>query len=1201
MMKNYLFRPLRLLVLLLIIGASWTAASAQCTVNVKNKTIAQTLEAIENASDYSFFYAETVPDLKKKVSLTANNEGIETVLSRLFAGTRIGYKVIGHQVVLSDRNNQRSQEVARQMSQDLQQGHSSTANPITLRGHVLDTNGEPVVGATVMGPGGQGTATDIDGAYSLRLSKPGKVTYKFIGYADVVRNVASSGTFDVTLEENATMLDDVVVVGYGTQKKINLTGAVSSVDVTKQLEGRPVADVARNLQGAVPGLNVRTSTGEMGTDAVMKIRGILGSVNGSSLPLILVDNVECNSLQNINPEDIESVSVLKDAASASIYGVKAAFGVVLITTKQAKTGQKTQISYSDNFSWRGPTVTPEIVSAWEGAEMSWAAGLRQNPTLSEQTNSCYLTWNLESIERMKEWDRVYGRYNLSDEMVMGRDFDVIDGKMFFYRSFDAPARFIDKSAFQQTHNLSLQGSTGNTAYNVGLGYLGEDGIIKVNTDKYKRYNVSFSTTSTLNKYVDIRTKLLYTHYKYETPYYFGPSSYYDEWYYLYRWPKIMPYGTYQGIPWHNAITEIEQAKRNSKSNNFMRIALGTTIHILPGLNFEADYTFAHVNRYTRTNGGQAEGWNFWGGAGMRNEVWTLSSHNKVVNSNDNSDQHTFNGLFRYSTTFGEKHDFGAILGTNVEYYTNYGNSAERRDMILLDHPEISLTNTDQQFATSYHGHEARLGFFARINYTFMRRYLFELNARLDGSSNFPPDELWGFFPSFSAGWLISEENFFKPLKPTFSTFKIRGSWGMIGNQDIGSYQFLPILSTTSTTWIKDTNRAVSFGLPRAISSGFSWEKVTTTDIGADLRFFNNKFGVTFDWFKRVTSDMITDGYALPATFGQTAPKINFGTLTTKGWELALDFHHRFNFGLGMNITATLSDAKTKYTKLNTASRLVDGLYEGKEYGEIWGFETDRLYQKEDFVYDENGNIEKIWFLNGQEVAPGTDGAHPANRLSDPNGAYQYYYETDGWFYFGPGDVKYKDLNGDGRIDPGNSTVEDHGDLKRIGNSCPRYEYGFRLDLDWKGIDLGIFFQGVGKRDYWGSGSIVIPGFNYLEAWYTHQLDYWTEDNTDALRLTNQGQSNNSRNFKRQTRYLLDMSYCRLKNITLGYTLPAKWTEKIMVKKLRIYGAIENLLTFDHMHDVPIDPETQYNTGDGDYLGRSYPYAKTFSFGLQVTF
>lgn len=1146
--------------------------SQNVTLSVKEQPVQKVLSEIEKQTGYLFVVNQNV-DTKRNVSLNVKSKNVKDVLSSLFAKTSVAYVFDGHNILLSS-NKAKTEEAKSGASRGTR----------TITGTVVDNEGEPLIGANVRVKGNNkvGVVTDVNGKFSLTgdFNNNTELVVSYIGMTTRDVKVGNKSVLAVTLAPDQEMLDEVVVVGYGTQKKINLTGAVSTVNVSKQLEARPITDVARGLQGAASGLTVRTSTGEMGTDPSMKIRGVIGSVNGSSAPLILVDNVECNSLQNINPEDVESVSVLKDAASASIYGVKAAFGVVLITTKKAKKGDKFQVSYTNNFSWKRPTVTPEIVETYEGAEMSWQAGLRQNPNLTNQQNSCFLNWNLESIERMKEWKRVYGGYNLSPEYVLGRDFDIINGQMYFYRSYDAADEFVKKDSFQQTHNISVSGSSGNTSYNLGLAYLGSEGIMNINTDSYDRYNVSFSTNTTLNKWVDIRSKLLYTRYQFETPYSLSnSSSSYDEWYYLYRWPKIMPYGTYQGIPFRNAATEIEQANRNKKTNNYARVALGATGHILPGLDLEVDYTFTHVNRYNEINGGQAEGWNFWGGSGMVNEVWTPAALNKAYRATDVSDFHVLNALLRYNNVFKEDHTLGVIAGTNIEHYQAYGNTSERRDLLLIDRPEISLANGDQ-YATSYHSHEARAGFFGRINYMFKNRYLIELNGRFDGSSNFPEDQQWGFFPSTSLGWIVTEENFMQGLKPYLSQLKLRGSWGQIGNQDVGSNMFRSILSPTTTTWIVGTTGERSFGLPTAVRDGFTWETITTTDLGFDTRFFGGRFGVSFDWFQRVNTDMITSGDALPSTFGQTAPKQNYGELTTRGWELSLDFQHRFNFGLGVNVNAYISDAKAKYTKISGNSRLISGTYEGKEYGEIWGFETDRLFQADDFETDPSGNLVLKEGIPTQE-----------------------YYETNGWFFYGPGDVKYKDLDGDGKITPGDGTIDNPGDKKRIGNTTPRYEYGVRLDLTYKGFDLGVFLQGVGKRDVWATGSIVIPGFNYLEAWYTHQLDYWTEENTDAFypRLTNQGQSNNAMNFLPQTRYLLDMSYCRVKNVTLGYTFPSKWMSKAKISKCRLYVSLENLFEFDNLGDMPIDPETQTATGDGGYLGRSYPYSRTTSVGLQVTF
>lgn len=1056
---------------------------------------------------------------------------------------------------------------------------------IKAEGNVTDKSGEPVIGATVRLASDKkiGTITDLDGNFSLSVPRNALLEIGGVGYKTMQVAVKSDARLSIVLEDNERVLDEIVVVGYDTQRKVNLTGAVGSVNVKQQLEGRPLTDIGRGLQGATPGLTVSTTSGAIGGDPAIKIRGMIGSINGNSAPLILVDNVQISSLSLINPDEVESLSVLKDAASTSIYGTRAAFGVILITTKKAKAGDRFSVDYSSNLSWHKPTTVPKIAKTYETAEMSMLAASRANPAVTEQTSYINLSWNRESIERMKEWERVYGGYKLGPEMVLGRDFDMKDGKLYFYRGFDAMDEFVKDNNFSQAHNLSVNGASGKTTYNLNLGYLGQTGVMKVKTDQFNRYNASFNTSTEINKWLSFRSKLLYSRTELETPFSYTADAY-NAWYYLSRWPRIMPYGTYEGIPFHNSVTEAEQANMNSRSTNYTRINLGTTIKLISDLSLDVDYTFTQTNRLTTTRGGEAGGWDFWSTNGLVNRVWTSSAMNKVAKASDFSDYHVANIIARWKKTIKEDHVISAFAGSNIEYFTSNGVSGERRDLVDFNMPEFNLATGDQ-FSSGYHTQWGVLGFFGRINYLYKNRYLLELNARYDGSSRFPLDQLWGFFPSASAGYILSEENFMKPLKPYLSFAKIRVSWGSIGNQDVGEYRFLPIMGSINSNWIIKDKNEVSFGLPRVIGKGFTWETITTTNFGFDTRFFNDKLGISLDVYQRKNTNMTMQPTGvLPATFGAPAPAMNYGTLDTRGWELSADFRHKFSNGLGLNVTATLSDATIKYAKFDNPTKIVTGSYEGKTYGEIWGYETDRFFTASDFDIDPKGQL-----------------------VLKPEFATQSYFEnlssSGGWFKYGPGDIKYKDLNGDGEITPGQNTVEDPGDQKVIGNSTPRYEFSARIGLDWKNFDFSTFIQGVGKRNLWGTGIIAIPGHTYMDAWYAHQTDYWTPENPNALypRPSNLLESNGAQNFFPQTKYLLDMSYCRVKNVTFGYTLPTILLQKANVKKLRVYVSLENLFEIDNLGKMPIDPETGItNSGDGGQLGRSYPYTRTASIGLQIS-
>lgn len=1074
--------------------------------------------------------------------------------------------------------------MAAQTASNDSQGVQEQMQSISVTVTVVDTKGEPIIGANVIEKGTtNGGITDLDGVSKLNV-KPGAILQvSFVGYT--TQEVKATSVMKVVLKDDTELLDEVVVVGYGAQKKVNLTGAVANVDVQEAIASRPVTDIAKALQGITPGLSITTNVGGIGVDSNIKLRGATGSLSATegTSPLILVDNVEVPSLSLVNPDDIASISVLKDAASASIYGTRAAWGVVLITTKTGKKNDKPRVTYSNNFSWSTPTVMPQVAKTYEGAQAMLLAANRSGASTVSS-----IGYNVDEIavQKMKEWYNTYGGMSQSElgEMQLGRDFEERGGKYYFYRQFDPLDMFMKDWTPQQKHNLSVSGGSDKTTYNISLGYLNQQGILKVNTDEYDRYNFNANVNTQIRDWWSVRANVMFSRSTKSEPYQYT-SGYTDVWYYLLRWPSFYPYADYQGIPFRSAMTEIAQANRESLTNNFTRVNLGTTINPIKDLAINFDYTFALLNDYQKRNGGEVGGWDMFNSSNplTYNSSFYGATHNRVVERSRYTMSNTFKAYATYEKSFVQKHNLKVMVGMDAETREKLGHSSDRRTLVNFDKPEINLAIGDQYVdGTTYHNDFAAAGFFGRINYDYMGKYLLEVNARYDGSSKFPSGDQWALFPSVSAGWRLSEETFMKWAKPVLSDFKVRGSWGTIGNQDVAANSFLSVMSVNkSSGWVIDGKQVPYIGIPSVVSPSLTWERVTTIDLGFDARFFNNELGVSFDWYQRTTSDMHSPGETLPSTFGSTImPKVNSGELQGRGFELSIDYNKRFACGLGLTARATLSKIREKITKYNNPNKNIYGNYEGKIIGEIWGYETDRLFQYEDCYQDADGK----WFIDTNKV--------PSQAL----------YET-GAFKYGPGDVKYKDLDGNGEITYGEQTLEDHGDLKRIGNTLPNFEYGFSVALTYKDFDFSTFFQGIGSRDVWAVGQTGIPGFMPGEGWLEHQMDYWTPENTDAFYPTPTSHSwiNNGQNFLRQTRYLQNMSYLRCKNITLGYTVPEKWM--ITFTSGRIYVSAENLFEFDHTN-IPVDPETTEKAAasNGEYkFGKSYPFMRSISFGVQLTF
>ncbi|MCD8078914.1 MAG: TonB-dependent receptor [Bacteroides sp.] len=1116
----------------------------------------------------------------------------------------------------------------------------------TVTGVVVDASGDLIIGASIIEKGtANGTITNIDGQFVLSAREGATLIVSYIGYR--TQEVKATRLMKIVLQEDSKLLDEVVVVGYGAMKKSNLTGAVASVDVEKTLSSRPIADVGRGLQGTVPGLSVQIPTGEIGSDPVMKIRGQVVSPSGGSTPLILVDNVEIPSIQLVNPDDIESISVLKDAASASIYGAKAAFGVVLITTKKGAKTESVNITYSGNFSWQNRAKKLEMATI-DGLQYVWDAAVSRNPE-NPNTAATGNMWrmNAESIARSREWLEKYGgKVKASDPVVYNRDWYVDElGNKLGVRMYNAIDAMIEEWTPTQTHNLSLNGRSGKTAYNIGLGLLDQAGMTKpAKYDDFKRYNASISLSTELNKYITVRGGAIYSDRQKRYPS-VGSTNGGDPWLYAYRWGSLMPVGVQDqhGNEVRNPAYELAATHTATLRNIYTNINLGATVNFTKNWNLEFDYTYYTQENITETSIPTFSAGDSWYSPVLwqedGNQIYVDADGNitatggvpayrfnqidyesngsggsSISRTSRRINNNAFNIYSTYNLKIGDPHAFKFMAGMNRVTYDWNEHMAKRMDLMDYDNPQFNFA-TGTQTVSGNANWEAQLGFFGRVNYAFNDKYLLEANLRYDGTSKFPSHLQWRWFPSFSGGWVISSEEFMKPIERVLSFAKLRASWGSIGDQTVSNALYVPRLTNSETTWLGSDGKLVGFHTPTAVSGGITWQRIETLDLGFDMRFWDNRIGVTFDWYQRDTKNMIIAGDALPYTYGTSAPQGNYGNLQTKGWEIAVDFNYRFDNGLSINAMATLSDAVTHTTKgadWNTPweDRLISNAYAtGSRYGDIWGYRTDRLYQESDFVRDANGNLKKTTI-----IIDGT--AKQSYLLAGENPVYQTYLEDEGGVViFRPGDVKFVDLNGDGYITPGKGTFGDPGDREVIGNSTPRYEYGFRLGADYKGVDVSVFFQGVGKRQIWGSGQLAIPGYNAADGAMPQAIasNYWREDRTDAFypRAWNNNGTDTNYSLQIQSRYLLDMSYMRIKNITLGYSFPRNLLEKVYLTKARLYVSLENFFTFDNLRGLPIDPETisgysMFNTSSSNNynLGRTgvgTPMFKSASFGVQLGF
>lgn len=1142
------------------------------SISLKDATVKGVADALTKQTGILFSYDADLNSMSLgDVKVSHKNSSLTSILDEVFANKGVKYSVVGVTVVLSRK--------------------TSATGKRTITGQVNDASGMPVPGAVVMVVGQSGgTVTDGSGRFSMPASD-GEVTLavQCLGYVEKTQLLsASADNIVMTIDEDALSIDETVVVGYGVQKKVNLTGAISTVS-SENLENRTAPTLTHMLQGSVPGLNVTTSSGRPCNSASINIRGI-NSINGGS-PLVLVDGAE-GDLSSVNPADVESISVIKDASAAAVYGARASFGVILVTTKSGTEADgMATVRVNSRFGWEAPTTSTEF-------ENRGYYSVYLNDLFYRAANGTNYTYYTQS-DMQELWARVNDKKeNPARPWVMIDQRDGRDTYLYYANTDWYHELFHDRRPNQQ-HSVSLSGGTAHVKYLLSGSYNREEGIFRRNTDKLDKYSFRSKISFDIKKWLNLTNNTSYYKYRYRYP---GPSDVNTAFslmtvHALASYPAHNPDGTsigYTSFANNNYVmdgllTILDNPNyKNEDNKDNLSTTTELTIKPLASLEIRANFTYAlnqnrYMNRATNTEYSRYPG--------EMVQVTNSRSIDSLKEKIETQHYYATNIYATWTKSIAQAHNIKLMAGFNWEtkHYKDVG--AKGYYLMSQTLNDLNLVGSDAdgnpRMETSGGQNEYALeGFFGRLNYDYKGRYLFEASGRYDGTSRFASSHRWGFFPSMSLGWRISEEKFFAPIKNTMNNFKLRYSYGSLGNQLVGYYDYIRkiAIGTGSYTFGSGSKPTIAtIGAP--VASNLTWEKTLQHDLGVDLAFFGNRLMFTADAYIRDTKDMLTAGVALPAVYGASSPKMNAADLRTKGYEFQLSWRDGFNlFGKPFNysVTASFSDYITEITKFDNPERtFAESYYVGMRMGEIWGYHTGGLFRSDaeaaDYKIDQT-------FVNQAIISAAGDerGLHG-------------------------GDVKFLDLNGDGVVNQGKNTVDDPGDRTIIGNNQPRYNYGINLSVQYFGFDFGIFFQGVGKMDWAPAANNVLFYGPYARPYATlipkdFHKKIWSEDNPDAYLPRPRGYvglGSNRELTVPSDRYLQDISYCRLKNLTFGYTLPKFITDKIGMGPVRFSFSGENIAYWSPFkkHTKYIDPEMAKTNS----TNRIYPWQKSFMFGIDLTF
>ncbi len=1086
-------------------------------------------------------------------------------------------------------------------------------NQREVTGKVLDAAQQPLIGVAVLVDGtNNGTMTSENGTFSLMVPA-GSVTLEVSSLGYTTRKVsvpATQSSITVTLEEDNMMLDETVVVGYGTQKKVNLTGAISVVG-DKELKDRSSHNLVTMLQGSVPGLNITTQSGNPGSTGKLNIRGFT-SINEAN-PIVMIDGA-LGDLEDVNPNDVESISVIKDAAAAAVYGARAAYGVILVTTKNGSSEDgKATIRYNGRWGWEEPTTSTDYENRgyWSVYTLDkfWSA--------SETGNYTYYT----QADMLQLLARVNDKTENPDRPWVVRDVRGGREQWVYYCNTDwYHEMFRDQHPVQQ-QNVSISGGSKNIKYFVSGGYDRQTGVMKAaEPDVFRKYNLRAKIDAKLNKMMKFSNNTSFYSSKYS---WIGGDDIQDVYRNLRHNPASLPLFNPDGTglysnPMINSkynvangrqiIFAMGKHKNYDKKFNFTNTS-ELVITPVKEFNLTANFTYRKVVRDEMHRQVNVP---YGIRPGVTSAYVTGIGEDKLTERNRNYEYLSGNVFGTYEDTFNNAHNLKIMGGFNFETY-HYKNVKEEAknlsdeylndfDLVVPDETGATIT-----YLSGGQSQYALMGFFARMNYDYKGRYLFEASGRYDGSSRFAKGHRWGFFPSASAGWRVSEEPFFAPLKNVVNNLKLRASYGSLGNQNVSDFAYMRTISlgTLDYTFGEGTSKASKADISAPNSSSLTWETSQQYNVGVDVSMLRSRLDFTAEAYIRDTKNMLVQGNALPSVYGESAPKENSADLRTKGYEISLGWRDSFQLAgstFNYSVRGSVSDYVSHITRYaNNPDKRLNDYYVGQRIGELWGFVVDGLFATDEEAQNYQANVLDALSLIG------TGRMHGG---------------------FLAGDLRYVDLDNDqsgeggiNKLSYGANTVDNPGDRKIIGNQLPSLQYGFNLAFDWKGFDVSAFFQGTGNHYWYPAGMNINFWGPYAYPYVTtfQPRDFmkyvWTEENPDAYYPRARGYSSTGGELRLiNTRYLQNIRYLRFKNLTVGYTIPKKLTNVIHVDKIRFYFSGENLAYWSPIkkHTKYLDPESAYRRktsvdSNGVYTNSdasdavAYPWQKTFMFGIDITF